>query len=481
MKGSLFGTFLKGISGFGGFALINQVGGFFLIPIYWKYLDPSDYGIIGIFTIIVSVLSALYVFGLNGTVERFFFEWNDEERNNKIKTLYHLQILMMVFLSAFLHLIFWSGIFSFNNAEYYPVVFLALMTSSFLSFQYIPFSIIRVNQKIKLFGCLSVFSFFLTALITIFLLAYADFGVEGYLYAQFSSSAFLALMWVWVIQSYSGGEGWSPVKEELKYSAPSTPLTLITRVSEVIDRVILERLLSLNLFGLYSFASQFGGYFNSVNSVLKLAFWPLIFKLVVKDQESPKQVTKLSLFYVLILAQLGLVAMVCCEAFVYWFGEKKFYDSFNYILFFIVAGFIRGVGTAFGVGIEIAKVPHKALYAVIPSSITAFALAVLLIPVLGVWGGIVALVAAAMVKSIISIYLGHRAYPRKFPAYQVGLIFAVNAIVVWGIMYFRADSLAEFLIKFFVVAASSLVLLIFLYHKQVFLYVQRCLWRASNR
>lgn len=474
-RGLLIAKFVKGISGFGSYALINQISAFLLVPIYWKYLAPSDYGVIGIFTIVVNVLSAIFTFGLNGTLERYYFEWEDSLRRTKIRVLWYIQLSAMVFFSLISHSMFFLGWISFDSVEYFPVVFIAISCSSFMAFQYIPFSILRVTQNIKLFGILSLLQFFMTALLTIGFLMLSEVKLEGYLLAQFISAGVMAVIWVFVLDGRAGKAQWVNIKEELKFASPNVPLTAITRASEVVDKVILEKFLSLSAFGLYVVGNRFGGYFGSVNSVLKLAFYPLIYERLVKEGGEPDELTELSLFYVLLLSQLGLIAIILFEGVVNWFGDGKFYGAFDYIPLFVVASFIGGMSSALGMGIELAKVPHKAFYAVIPSSVSAIVLALLLIPYFGVYGGILTLIVSSFIKTSISIYLGYKYFPRRFPLAELSIILLVNVIVFWGISVFRVDSFSGLLLKILCVALVSVFLVSIIYHDRVTLFLRRWL------
>lgn len=477
-RGLLIARFVKGISGFGSFALINQISAFLLVPIYWKYLDPSDYGVIGIFTIVVTVLSAIFTFGLSGTVERYYFEWDESLRQIKIRVLWYIQLFAMMIFALISHALFFFGWVSFDSVEYSPVVFIAITCSSFMAFQYIPFSILRVTQNIKLFGILSLLQFFMTALMTIGFLMISEVKLEGYLLAQFISTGLMAVIWVFVLDGRAGRAQWVNIKEELKFASPNLPLTAITRASEVVDKVILEKFLSLGTLGLYIVGNRFGGYFGSVNSVLKLAFYPLIYERIVKEGGEPDELTELSLFYVLLLSQLGLIVIVLFEGVVSWFGDGKFYGAFDYIPLFVVASFIGGMSSALGMGIELAKVPHKAFYAVIPSSASAIVLALLLIPQFGVYGGILTLIVSSFIKTSISIYLGYKYFPRRFPLLDLSIILLVNALVVWGISTYRIDSFSGVVLKILCVFLVSIVLAAIIYRDQMHLLIR--IWRKKS-
>jgi len=458
--------FVKHLSSFGSLALINQLGAFFLIPVYWSYLDPDDYGVIGIFFLVVNILSALLAFGINRSVERFYFEWTDIERPLKIRTLWFVQITLLVLLSLIVHFCFFYKLLEFSSVKYFPTIFLAIFTAAFSAFQYVPFSILRVTQNIKVFGVMSVSTFILTAFIGIYNLVVLKMGVDGYILAQFISAGIMALVWVMLTKFEMRSNGWAGISSEIRFALPTLPLVALAKAGETVDKIILERFLSLNAFGLYTIAYRFGGYYGSVNSVLKIAYYPMVYQLFINDSKS-SDITKFSLLYVFIYAQIAILALVLFEGVVYWFGDNKFYGSFEYIPFFILAFFIKGLSSAFGIGLDLAKKPHKDLYAAVPATMASIILAVVLIPHYGIAGALITYVGSTVLRSVINIVLAYRAYPRPFPWMEFSVIVLLNAPVAIGLYGYRIDGVSDFVIKIFIVVIIAITLSLILYWKEI--------------
>jgi len=158
-----------------------------------------------------------------------------------------------------------------------------------------------------------------------------------------------------------------------------------------------------------------------------------------------------------IYAQIGLLATVFFEGVVSWFGEQKFQGSFDYIPFLMMTFFLRGVISAFGIGMDIAKVPHRAFYAVIPAAVTSVIMAILLIPTFGIMGAIYTLCSSLTVKALIMIFLSHKAYPRKFPLFGFVCLVVHGALVFWGIYIFRIEGVFDLVLKMIAVMVATAV------------------------
>ena len=53
--------------------LVQKFLAFFLLPIYTRYLDPGDYGIIALLGILTMVISTITMVGLTNGISRYFY------------------------------------------------------------------------------------------------------------------------------------------------------------------------------------------------------------------------------------------------------------------------------------------------------------------------------------------------------------------------------------------------------------------------
>ena len=114
--------------------LLQKGINFLLIPILTIYLTPSDYGIISVVTTINAFLNVFYLFGLNGSLNRFFYEYKED--NKKIEKLFGT-IITFVLINSFvltvLLLIFheWTLDLILNEIDFFPFMVLGLISILF--------------------------------------------------------------------------------------------------------------------------------------------------------------------------------------------------------------------------------------------------------------------------------------------------------------------------------------------------------------
>ena len=57
--------------------------GVLLLPLYTRFLTPTDYGIVAIAASVTAFLGAFYQLGLIGAYNRFYFEYKDDQNELK--------------------------------------------------------------------------------------------------------------------------------------------------------------------------------------------------------------------------------------------------------------------------------------------------------------------------------------------------------------------------------------------------------------
>jgi len=65
-------------------AVLNRGAGFILLPLYTRYLNPSDYGILGVVAITSEVVGAVIGVKLGTAMSRLFFDYHDEKERAEL-------------------------------------------------------------------------------------------------------------------------------------------------------------------------------------------------------------------------------------------------------------------------------------------------------------------------------------------------------------------------------------------------------------
>jgi len=452
--------FVENSSTYGVFILIVQFGGFFLTPIYWHFLSPADYGIIALTTVLSGVLAPIIIIGLNGSVERFYYEWKEEERKKKLGVMW----LISIFIALMFVLIIETTanyIFPilFKQVPYNPYFRIVLWTTFFSSFALIPFNILRITEEMKMFGYLSVLSFLINFITTIIFLSIIKLKIIGFLYGGLISAIVLSFIWiVWMYRRITLNINVFSIKNELVYALPSLPLSFIDSIGRNWDRYLLEKFLGLTQLGFYNVGNRFGIYYDKVNSALKTAWFPMIYKMFIQRNDIKKVLPRLSLFYFFLLTIFALSASLLAKEIMFWFGKDKFITAYQYVPFFVLIYLIKHFGTAWGRGLDLIKKPQFNLLSEIPGWVLAIVLMYLWVPKYGAYGAIYALLSSSMVRVGLYVAIAHFALPRKFLTWELlflGILLGISFFIGYQIdvnstiLSFTIKGVVIFLYTFF--------------------------------
>ena len=64
--------------------ILNKVVSFLMIPIYTRFLIPSDYGIIEILGLTTDLIGMVISIGIASAMYRFYFDYDDVKEKNEV-------------------------------------------------------------------------------------------------------------------------------------------------------------------------------------------------------------------------------------------------------------------------------------------------------------------------------------------------------------------------------------------------------------
>ena len=282
--------FKKGIL-FSFFSVINNGLNFALLFILSVVLSKSQFGSVNIYIIYTLVFSNLISLGTESFFSINFFKSDKDQ-------------LLLIFNSIILvtSIIFFLLLFVFlliNNqflSKYFlgkDVLIFALVVCYFQFFQTITLEIFRLEEKILMYGSITVLWIILNLLLTLLFFRINGESFYSRVYAHIIA-ALISFLYVLQILYRKGYivfrmPSWEVIKSTLKYGIPLLPHSSTTWLRSGLDRYFIGFFLSSGVLGIYSFAYNLSGVvlmvgtaFNSINSVF-------IFKSLNRNELSEKK------------------------------------------------------------------------------------------------------------------------------------------------------------------------------------------------
>ena len=296
------------------FDALNKGIPFLLLPILTRYLETNEYGIVAMFSTLVSILMVFTGLSVHGAVNVNFFRMEKNEFPafvaNAFLILFTSSALVFViiltlgdFFAEFLEL-----------PEVWVLVAVIVAASQFITT--INLVLWQAEQKPKYFGwyefCLTLFNFGMS----LFLVVHQEMGWSGRLLASSGVTIAFACLSLFII--YKRGYirfkfNLNHIKNGLNFGVPLIPHALSGWITTSMDRLILTTLIGLGATGLYSAGYQVGLIVGILAAACSRAFSPYLFeKLKDADEALKRTIVKISYLYflgiTLFAVSLGLLS-----------------------------------------------------------------------------------------------------------------------------------------------------------------------------
>ena len=261
-----------------------------LMPVYSLYMEKSDFAIVSYFNSFNSLFFPFILFYLNQYYMREYF-YLDEEGKEKLYANMYKTFLFLPFAGALISSLFVCFYILFFNSKssipFFPYGPLTFFSIAFTGLYYIEQVELKNSRNAK--GYLYIVLFYSVAgsLISVFLVAIANWGALGKMLGVFVSSVLIFLYLLkkkWTkIHLYSFE--WRMLKNAVVFCLPLVFAAMLNFFSNGMDRILLERSVSVDTLGVYSIGISIGGTMSIFSSSIGNTFSPDIFEALAKKDK----------------------------------------------------------------------------------------------------------------------------------------------------------------------------------------------------
>jgi len=318
-------------------SIINAGIPFLLLPILTRYLSPEEYGIVAMFSLLVSIFGVFTGLSVHGAINRVYFEKEIKFKEYVANCVFILVISStLVFSFAFIFREFISLISGVPKNWVLVAVILSF-------FQFLILSILAIYQarmRAKEYSFIQIGQSFLSALLTIFLIVILGLKWEGRLLAQFFAIFSFGIFSFILLNKY-----WTEwrfnidyIKHALKFGIPLIPHATAGMFMVATDRFIIKNLLGLKDAGIYTAGLQIGMIIHILTTSFNRAYGPWLFEKLNKNDEQIKiKIVKFTYLYFILILGFAIVFGLFSEPLVKIMLGRDFVSS-SEVVFWIALG-----------------------------------------------------------------------------------------------------------------------------------------------
>lgn len=324
MRGHLLHKIISGSKGVWSEAIVYTIAGtlpqafnYILLPLYLRFLTPTDYGILGYVNAIVWFISVTNTLSINAFYMRRYYEKNDKKGFTG-SIFYFLLIvnIILIFVEGIgLYFIFkWHHV----SVNFYPYMFLALIEVFFTTFSIIPLRYFRLESLVKQYLWFNVILLCLKHGFAIFLVTGLRLSVYGFLLGGALSAGVMAIYVMASAPSFARLTiDVGIIRKALRFSLPLLPGAYATVALMLVDRLILEKYVSLSELGIYSLGYTMATAVNIVVSSMLIVIEPRVYKISTLETYKPDYQRLLDI-YMFVLFVMVLMFVLFINNITYW-------------------------------------------------------------------------------------------------------------------------------------------------------------------
>jgi O-antigen/teichoic acid export membrane protein len=397
-----------------------QVVNFLLLRVYVEYLSKSDYGVLALLGAVEAAAKLFFRWGLDAAFMRYWYDCSDTRARQRLAS------------TIFFYLLAANGVLAVAAISASPFISprflgegrtlalqLVLLNTFAIGFTFIPFHVLRIENRPGVFSALTLARSVLTVVLRLVLVVGFRQGVMGIVVTDVVVTALLVLLMArWFAPLIRPLFSRDLLRTTLGFGLPRIPHGLALQVMAVGDRFILEQFRSLAEVGVYSIGVSIGLIPKIALGAFEYAWAPFYYE-TSREPDGRKVFTTVTTYGIaalgLMTAGLSAIAPDLLDV----VTNGRFVSAAPVVGWTALGVFFYGVYLLTSIGLNITS--HSSYYPV-STAIGAgvnLTLNLALIPGYGMLGAAWANAAAYAVQSAVAYRFSRRFYPIPYEAGRI--------------------------------------------------------------
>ncbi len=411
-----------------------------LVPVYTRYLRASEFGILSLLTITLTLITIILKFGLNHAFFRHYYETEDQQHRRRIvgSTLIFLLVTVSI-LTTLLSMLApqISSLIFLGDASRADLLRLVFFISFFEVVSLIPDSILRANFKSARYSAINIVAFAFQLILICYLVIVVDASVESVLIGRLAGAAFEAVIFfIMVRRDLSLSFSASELRAMLGFGAPLIFGQIAFTLFMMIDRFFLERYASKQELGAYAMANTLVSVVTILVTVPFSQVWTVMRFSVMNEEGAEEYYSRVLTYIVFVSMFLALCVAAVAGDGLLLYALRSYWSAPMIIPLLALSAVLDSASRVLNIGITLRK---RTIYAPI---VIAIALAVnvalnfLLIPRYGGMGATISTLISYLVFCALRYWASNRFFKVH---YEWGRVFALLAVGSAFIALFYLD------------------------------------------
>lgn len=372
--------------------VLRNIASIVMLPIYTRYLDPSDYGVIELLSSTIELFSVLFGLRIGEAIFRYHAAYESRQDKNEVITTALFLVAALTCTGLLILFLFAEALslIIFGSVAYIDAIRLFGITLPLSALSEVAFLYLRAEQRPWTFVGFSTIRLVLQLSLNIYLVVIEKMRVEGVIYSAVVSNSIMTLVLLASTFRRAGlGFSWVKARELATFSWPLIFTALAMSVSTTADRYFLQHFGDSAQVGLYSLGYKFGYMLLVFIWSPFSSTWDSERYAVLKSTDPQGLFNKIFVLisFLMIFSVLGIA--VFAEDVLRVMSDPQFWSAHQVVPIILLAYLLQAWTMFTSVGLLLHGKTVHALYATLVSTAFVMCAYVILIPRLGALGAAV--------------------------------------------------------------------------------------------
>ncbi len=347
--------------------IVGQLAGLVLVPFFTKELNPSDYGLLNMVTLVVVFLSPVAGLAMDTALFRFFSMEEDEEDKKAYFTTASIVKTIAVFTIALLLLPFYGLINNnlFEGQLTKSVFYLILGSFVVDNFSSLSAVVLRSQRKVKLIAINSILYVLASITVSVFFVLILHWGVFGSLLGGLLAGVFKMFLYIRVnSRSFVFNKfDLNKANALLSYSLPLVPHKIQGNIIGLFTTFMVNQKLGLVFSGYYAVASKVAKPLVFIVTMVQQSWTPYKFHIHKTDEHPAKSFSEIIAFYWVFLSFLWVLLSLVTPTLFKVLIDERYVTGITYVPFIMFISVAQAIYFTITTGFELKKDQKKMVLA----------------------------------------------------------------------------------------------------------------------
>jgi O-antigen/teichoic acid export membrane protein len=408
----LANTLIYGLGNYG-----IKIIGFLLIPLYTRFLTPTDYGVMALVSMYAQVMFVFMNLGQSFSLFRFYYDHDDEEGRARVVSAAMWIVILFALPMASVPLLFSDPLAQaiLGDRSLWFLMLIGTGTVLCKIFLRMPFSLMRAGDQARRYAGWSVTRNGLTTLLAVTLVAGFNLGATGVVLSQFLGELIMCVLLTGVtFRMMRSGFHWPEIKAQLFFGLPLIPAGLAAFALDLLDRWLLKNYASVSDVGIYSLGYRFGEILTFVVMAFQLS-WPQFVFAHRKESNAPALYAQMTTYWTAVLFFFWLGTAIAAPEMLRLMATPAYYGAAAVIPVVAFAMALDGLTFTVNIGVLFSKKPVLRMIAVSAGAVANISLNLIFIPRYGIMGAAWSTLAGFLIQVTVAFLVSRREYYVPYP------------------------------------------------------------------